>query len=71
MMLSDLTTDDLIAMVNGPKNKMLIDEMYEAVFRPHFKYEEPLFPGKKLTSKEIIILEIIWKKLENHFYADE
>jgi len=62
--------EDFEASCKGVHNKIKIDELYQEVFRPHFKYDAPLV-GEELTSEHRVILEAIWKKINLHFSDEE
>lgn len=49
---------DREAVVDCVKNKLLIDSIYDDVFRPVFKYSD--------NKKEIKAFEMVWSKLEKY-----
>ena len=71
MMLSDLTTEDLIDMVKGPVYKMKIGSLYDDVFRKHMKYEVPIFEGEEFSERDYKILEVLLEKINEHFNEDK
>lgn len=54
------TDDDFerIAVMDAVRNKLLIDQIYDAVFRPVIKYGE--------NKKEIKAYEMVWKELDQY-----
>jgi hypothetical protein len=49
-----------IAIINAVKNKLLIDELYNEVFRPVIKYSE--------DEKEIEYFLKVWEKVSEYLY---
>lgn len=67
--------EDLDAALNGSKYKMLIDTLYDQVFRPHIKYDKPLMPSdacsmQPLTQEQLDILRQVWENVYRHFNED-
>jgi hypothetical protein len=58
--------EDHINALYGSVNKMKIDTIYDEVFRPIFKYEQPV-NGKVLSDPERELLEQVWKLIYEHF----
>ena len=58
--------DDHINALYGSVNKMKIDTLYDEVFRPIFKYDQPI-KGKVLSDSERELLEQVWELLHEHF----
>ena len=56
--------------IKGSHNKMLIDDLYDKVFRPHFKYDLPIIEPT-LSEAEMRVIEAIWKKVADHIYPEE
>jgi hypothetical protein len=53
------TDEDLMAIVNASRNQMLIDCLYDDVFRPVIKYSD--------NENDISAYEQVWKKVSEHF----
>ena len=63
--------EDLIHMIRGPKYKMILDRIYDEVFRPHIKYDvSVLEDGKEADDKESEVLRAIWKKLSDYLLEE-
>lgn len=58
--------EDHVNALYGSVNKMKIDTIYDEVFRPIFKYNQPVH-GKVLSDSEIELLQKIWEMLCEHF----
>lgn len=64
--------EELQAALKGSLYKARIDELYDRVFRPHFKYDKPLMPKddssmKEFTDEQRAVLEQVWANIEKHF----
>jgi hypothetical protein len=64
--------EELQAALNGSLYKDRIDELYDRVFRPHFKYDKPLMPKdeggmQELTDEQVAVLEQVWENVRQHF----
>lgn len=62
--------ESLKAALAGEKNKRLIDELYDVVFRKYLKYEAS-FLDKNLTSREYALAQSIWDEINEHFNEGE
>ncbi len=63
--------EDLIYMIKGPKYHMILDGIYDSVFRPHIKYGVSVLNDKKdMNEKESEIVHALWEKL-NRYLKDE
>ncbi len=51
---------------NALKTKNKIDTMYDEVFRTHIKHSTPII-GKRLTERDMDILNTILNKINEHF----
>jgi hypothetical protein len=58
--------EDHLNALYGYVNKMKIDTLYDEVFRPIFKYDQPI-KGKVLSDSERELLEQVWELLYEHF----
>lgn len=56
--------------IKGSYNKMLLDGLYDNVFRPHFKYDLPIIEPE-LTDEEAKVIDAIWKRIANYIYPEE
>lgn len=56
--------------IKGSHYKMLLDGLYDNVFRPHFKYDHPIVEPE-LTDTEARVIEAIWKKVAEYLYLEE
>ncbi len=61
-----LERDDHINALYGSVYKMKIDTIHDDVFRPIFKYDQPV-KGKVLSDSERELLEHVWELLHEHF----
>ena len=63
--------EELNDALNGSKYKARIDTLYNDVFRPHLKYDKPIIGAdpkwKELSNEEREVIEILWKKVAEHF----
>lgn len=62
--------DEVEACIKGARYKRLIDELYEDVFREHFKYEKPII-GDDLRSRDLDVINAIWEKCKEHLEIGE
>ena len=63
--------EDLIHMIRGPKYKMILDRIYDDVFRPHIKHDVSILEeGKEMGDKESEVLRAIWKKLSDYLLEE-
>ena len=58
--------DDHVNALYGSLYKMKIDTLYDEVFRPVFKYGQPI-NGKVLTGPERELLEHVWELIYENF----
>ena len=58
--------DDHINALYGSVYKMKIETIYNEVFRPIFKYNQPV-KGKVLSDSEKDLLKHVWELLYEHF----
>ena len=58
--------DDHINALHGSIYKIKIDTLYDEVFRPIFKYDQPI-KGKVLSDSERELLEHVWELIYEHF----
>lgn len=59
--------EDLIHMIKGPKYHMVLDGIYESVFRPHIKYGISVTKDQKeMDDKESEIVHALWEKLSRY-----
>lgn len=58
--------DDHVNALYGSVYKMKIDTIYSEVFRPVFKYDQPV-NGKVLSGAERELLEQVWELIYEHF----
>lgn len=56
---------EFYAAQKGSHYKMLIDTLYDEVFRPHLKYEKPII-GDELLPLELQVIEKIWEQVKEH-----
>jgi hypothetical protein len=61
--------EDFEAAIAGGKSKMLIDTLYDDVFRVMIKYST--FEGEELDDKSYKLVEDIWQKVYAHFYEED
>jgi hypothetical protein len=64
--------EELQAALNGSLYKDRIDELYDRVFRPHFKYDKPILPKddsgmQELTDEQLAVIEQLWENVRQHF----
>jgi hypothetical protein len=64
--------EELQAALNGSLYKDRIDELYDMVFRPHFKYDKPILPKddssmQELTDEQLAVIEQLWENVRQHF----
>ena len=58
--------DDHVNALYGSLYKVKIDTIYDEVFRPVFKYDQPV-NGKVLSGPERELLEQVWELVYEHF----
>ncbi len=64
-------SEDLIHMIKGPKYHLVLDGIYDSVFRPHIKYGVGVLNNKKeMPEKESKIVYALWEEL-NRYLRDE
>lgn len=61
--------DDFKAAVAGSKNKMLIDDLYDNVFRKYINYDHPIL-NTSLTDRDQDVIMQIWNEVNEHFNGD-
>lgn len=64
--------EELNDALNGSKYKARIDTLYDEVFRPHIKYNNPIleetqYKMEELSDKQREVIEALWKKVAEHF----
>lgn len=57
---------DHINAIYGNAMKAKIDTLYDDVFRPIFKYNQPV-NGKQTTQEEQDLIEQVWLLIHEHF----
>lgn len=48
--------------LNADRMRLFIDLLYEAHFRPHIKYENPIL-GKKLSKRDLEVIQFLWDEI--------
>lgn len=59
--------EDLIDMIKGPKYRIILDGIYDDVFRPHIKYGVSVIENdKEMDDRESEIVHALWEKLRTY-----
>jgi hypothetical protein len=51
--------------ISGVKYRLMVETIYDEVFRPHLKHDKPLL-NSYLTNKEREVIEAIWNEIKEH-----
>ncbi|MGZ3775293.1 MAG: hypothetical protein ACXVCY_18705 [Pseudobdellovibrionaceae bacterium] len=58
-------------MIRGPKYRIVLDHIYDEVFRKHIKYGVSVIDSdKEMDERESEIVQAVWDKL-NQYLSDE